>query len=181
MSWAVEIVPWNSPFYWVVWGVVAFTRAMDFLSTWVATPNLLLEGNPVAKWLGWKRGLVLNAVLSLVCAFFPLPAVIISTTSLLVAARNFQSAWLMRTWGEEAYRDWFVARMLEVRPAVFLLCLAGNTGLTGLVGGALVYWSGWQVVPFGIGVGMLGYAAAVAFYSALAFWRTRRTFRYRHD
>lgn len=177
MSWGIEIVAWNSLLYWALWGVVAFSRAMDFLSTWAATPNLILEGNPVAKWLGWRRGVVLNAALSLACAFFPLPAVIISTTSLLVAARNFQSAWLMRAIGEEAYRDWIVVRMLEVRPAVFLLCLAGNTGLTGLVGGVLIYWSGLRVVPFGIGVGMMGYAAAVAFYSSLAFWRTRRAFR----
>ena len=31
-------------------------RGMDFLSTWVATPNLVLEGNPIAKKLGWKMG-----------------------------------------------------------------------------------------------------------------------------
>ena len=29
---------------------------MDFLSTWVATPNLVLEGNPIAKKLGWRWG-----------------------------------------------------------------------------------------------------------------------------
>ena len=76
-------------------------RGMDFLSTWVATPNLVLEGNPIAKKLGWKWGIPLNLALCVGLAFWPLPAIVISTTSVLVAARNFQSAWLMRSLGEQ--------------------------------------------------------------------------------
>jgi hypothetical protein len=30
-------------------------RGMDLLSTWAGTPNLVLEDNPFAKKLGWKR------------------------------------------------------------------------------------------------------------------------------
>jgi hypothetical protein len=33
---------------------------MDFPSTGIATPHLALEGNPIAKWLGWKWGAVLR-------------------------------------------------------------------------------------------------------------------------
>ena len=45
----------------------------------------------------------------------------------LVAARNFQSAWLMRSLGEQAYRDWHVERIQETRVTLYLFCLAGNT------------------------------------------------------
>jgi hypothetical protein len=151
-----------------------FARGMDFLSTWIATPNLVLEGNPFAKKLGWEWGLLLNVVLVGVLAMWPLSAIVVATASVLVAARNFQSAWLMHSLGEEIYRRWHVERMQETRITVYLLCLAGNTLLTAGVGGALIYFSNRRLVPFAIGMGMVAYAIAVAFYTLLAIWRIRR-------
>jgi hypothetical protein len=159
--------------------LLLFSRGMDFLSTWVATPHMVLEGNPIAKKLGWKWGLPLNAVICGLFAFWPLPAIVISTTSVLVAARNFQSAWLMRSMGEHAYRDWYVERVQETRVTLYLFCLAGNTLLTAGVGAAIVWFSGPLLVPLGIGLGVIAYAAAVAFFTLLALFRQRRaTLRY---
>ena len=114
---------------------------MDFLSTWVATPNLVLEGNPIAKKLGWKWGIPLNLALCFGFAFWPLSAIVISTTSVLVAARNFQSAWLMRSLGEQLYRDWHVERVQETSVTLYLFCLFAQTALTGGVGAAVIYFS----------------------------------------
>ena len=150
------------------------SRGMDFLSTWVATPNMVLEGNPIAKKLGWRWGIVLNLALCLGFAFWLLPAIVISTTSVLVAARNFQSAWLMRSLGEEGYRDWHIERIQETRVTLYLFCLAGNTLLTAGVGAAVIYFSDLAVVPAAIGIGIIGYAGAVAFYTLLGVWRLRR-------
>ncbi|HUB87232.1 MAG TPA: hypothetical protein VMB22_05025 [Verrucomicrobiae bacterium] len=158
-------------------GLLIFSRGMDFLSTWIATPNLVLEGNPVAKKLGWKWGVALNVVLVVVLAMWPLSAIVVSTASVLVAARNFQSAWLMRSLGEFAYREWHVQRIRETRITLYLSCLAGNTLLTGAVGAALIYFSDLHLVPFAIGMGTVAYAIAVAFYSLLAIWRLHRAAR----
>ena len=152
-------------------GLLVFGRGMDFLSTWIATPNLTLEGNPIAKKLGWKWGLLLNVVLIVILAMWPLSAVVVATASVLVAARNFQSAWLMRSLGEEVYREWHVQRVRETRVTLHLFCLAGNTLLTAVVGAALICFSKPFQVPFAIGMGMVAYAIAVAFYSMLAIWR----------
>jgi hypothetical protein len=171
-----DSVPFASRVYFIMLGLLLFARGMDFLSTWVATPHLTLEGNPIAKWLGWKWGLVVNVGLCLGFGLLPIPAIIIATTSVLVAARNFQSAWLMRSLGEDAYRDWYVDRIRATKPPLYLVCLAGNTLLTGVVGGALIYFTS-QSVPQAIGLGIVGYAVAVAFYTLLSVWRTRRTFR----
>jgi hypothetical protein len=148
---------------------------MDFLSTWVATPNMVLEGNPIAKKLGWKWGAAVNVGLCLGFALWPLPAVIISTTSVLVAARNFQGAWLMRTMGEDHYREWHVQRVQETRITLFLFCLCAQAALFALVGLAVAFFSTWTepVVP-GIGLGLIAYAAAVVFYTMLGLWRIRR-------
>src|SRR5262245_51194742 len=167
-------LPFASRDYWLTLALLLFCRGMDILSPWVATQNLVLEGNPVAKALGWRWGIPLNLVISFALAFWPLPAIVISTTSVLVAARNFQSAWLMRSMGEHAYRDWHVARIQETRITLYLFCLAGNTLLIAGVGVAMIYFSRMVLVPFAIGVGLIAYAGAVAFYTILAIWRMRR-------
>ena len=160
--------------YFLMLALLVFSRGMDFLSTWIATPNLALEGNPIAKKLGWKWGVLLNIVICLALPLWPLSAIVVATASVLVAARNFQSAWLMRSLGEEIYRHWHVERVRETRVTLYLFCLAGNTLLTAGVGAALIYFSDLRLVPFAIGMGMITYAIAVAFYTLLAIWRIHR-------
>jgi hypothetical protein len=107
-------------------------------------------------------------------AFWPLTAVIVITTSLLVAARNFHSAWLMRSMGEAAYREWFVERIAQARLSLFFSCLLAETVLGGAIGAALIGFSGEESVPFAIGFGILAYSAIVLFYTSLSLWRLRR-------
>jgi len=172
-----DMVPFASRGYFLMLAVLAFSRGMDFLSTWIATPNLVLEGNPLAKKLGWKWGVPLNVAICLALPLWPLSAIVVTTASVLVAARNFQSAWLMRSLGEEIYRRWYVERVLETRVTLYLFCLAGNTLLTAAVGAALIYFNNPErtgFVAFAIGMGMIAYAVAVAFYTLLAIWRIHR-------
>ena len=160
--------------------LLLFSRGMDMLSTWVATPNLILEANPIARRLRWKWGIPINLVFCFYFGGWPLPAIIISTTSVLVAARNFQQAWLMRTQGEDNYRTWITERLDETPPGLFMFCLLAQTSLTAAVGGVLIFFSRFeQEVPLGIGMGIVGYAAAVTIYTMLALWRNRRMARYR--
>ncbi|MEY4385866.1 MAG: hypothetical protein RLY20_1149 [Verrucomicrobiota bacterium] len=168
-----ETVPFFGREYFVYLLILAFARGMDFLSTWIATPRLVLEGNPIAKWLGWKGGALINIAMCLGFAAVPMAAIIIGTTSVLVAARNFQGAWLMRTMGEHNYRAWMSDRMCEGRTGLYVFCVIAQAGLTAGIGAALVWIDGPGPVPFGIGIGMMGYAAAVFIYSLLGVWRSR--------
>jgi hypothetical protein len=169
-----DMVPFASRSYCLYVLLLLFARGADFLSTWIATPNLVLEGNPLAKKLGWRWGLLINLVLVGVLALWPLSAIIVATASVLVAARNFQSAWLMHSLGEEAYREWHIERVRETRVTLYVFCLAGNTLLTAGVGAALIYFSNRRLEPFAIGMGMVAYAVAVALYTLLAIWRIHR-------
>lgn len=177
-----DSIPFASREYFIFLAVLAVARGTDFLSTWVATPHLVLEGNPIAKWLGWKWGTMVNVALVTTLALWPLSAIVVATASVLVAARNFQSAWLMRSMGEEAYRDWYVQRMSETRITLYLFCLAGNTLLTMAVGAAVVFYSATGayvlVVPLGIGMGIIAYGVAVIVFTLLSVWRSRRRRRY---
>ena len=154
--------------------LLLLSRGADFLSTWIATPNLVLEANPIAKKLGWRWGLAVNGALCGVFALWPLPAIIICTTSLLVASHNFQEAWLMRALGEDRYRGWKAEAVAESRLSIAVACYAAQTILGGSVGAALVWFNGDQLVPLGIGLGIIGYAVAVSIYSLAALWRGRK-------
>ena len=169
-----DMYSFGSRDYFLMLALLAFSRGMDFMSTWIATPNLVLEGNPIAKKLGWKWGVPLNVAICLALPLWPLSTIVVATASVLVAARNFQSAWLMRSLGEEIYRRWHIERVRETRVTLYLFCLAGNTLLIAAVGAALIGFSDLRLVPFAIGMGMITYAIAVAFYTLLAIWRIHR-------
>lgn len=170
-----DTVPFGGHDYFILLGLMAFGRGMDILSTWVATPGLVLEGNPLVKRLGWKWSIAISAAMCLGFAVWPLPAIIIGTVSTLVGARNFQGAWLMRTMGEEHYRTWHVARLREARLPVYLFCLLAQTSLTTAVGVALICFSPQNLlVSQAVGWSLVLYAVAVACYTLLAVWRIRR-------
>jgi hypothetical protein len=168
---AEQFTAFGSAEYFIFLACMAVGRALDFFSTWIATPNLLLEANPIARKMGWKFGIGINVAMCFGFALWPLPAVVITTTSVLVAARNFQSAWLMRSMGELSYRLWMGDRLAQAGRALFVFCLGAQTVIYGLLGGILLYFSEWRLIPFGIGMGMITFAAAVFLYSMLSVWR----------
>src|SRR5436190_9952001 len=176
-----DLVVFGSRSYAQIFLVLFISRGMDFLSPWLATPNMVLEGNPIAKKLGWKWGIPVNVALCFGFAFWPLPAIVISTTSVLVAARNFQSAWLMRSLGEQPYRDWHIERVQETNITLYLFCLFAQTALTAGVGAAVIFLSLRAQAREGepeilaIGLGIIAYAMAVAFYTLLGIVRLRRS------
>jgi len=176
-----DLVPFGSRVYAELLLLLFVARGMDFLSTWIATPNMVLEGNPVAKKLGWKWGVPINVAMCFGFALWPLPAIVISTTSALVAARNFQSAWLMRSLGEDRYREWHIERIQETNITLYLFCLFGQTALTAGVGAGVILatQSRQPELPVGmaIGLGIIAYALAVAFYTLLGVVRLRRALK----
>lgn len=156
------------------WGLVAVVvagRACDLFSTWLATPTLALEANPIARRLGWKFGLPINLLVAPAAACWPLLAISISTTSVLVAARNFQNAWLMRSMGERGYRMWFTDRLSESPPWLVRGSFLAEAFLTMAVGAVLMRAGIDQLVPAGIGLGITAYGFAVAVFTTLALRR----------
>lgn len=164
-------VTFASPLYIACTAALAAARGMDFLSTYIATPNLVLEANPIARWLGWKAGIIVNLVVVLLLGMWPLPAIVFTTTSFLVAARNLQGAWMMRAMGEHRYRAW-ISECLEATPrALFAFCLFMQCFLVALVGAALLWLAPDRLVAVGVGAGMISYAVAVLVFTCLSTWR----------
>ena len=63
-------------------------------------------------------------------------------------------------------------RVAEAPRKLFFLCLIAQTALVALVGGGLMYFSQLQLIPFGVGMGLVTYAAAILVYSSLSVWRS---------
>ena len=146
--------------YWAGLALLVVARGLDFLSTWIATPSLLLEANPIARRLGWQGGIAVNLFICLVAAAMPFMAVLISVTSVLVAARNFQGAWVVRTMGEEEFRDHMEMQFGRASKRLVLCCIWAQGLLYGSVGGAVVFLTrdplaqaaGWGIVGFGLAI-----------------------------
>ena len=172
MTWTVpEVVsPGSAP--WCLFAAMALLgRAADLVSTYIATPHLALEGNPLARRLGWRWGIPLNLVASLGIGCFPSLAIAVATTSALVAARNFQNAWLMRSMGEGGYRVWMSERLDRVPRRWPAGCFAAESFLTLLPGLALLVFAESGGVAQSVGMGITAYAAAVALFTLMALWR----------
>jgi len=157
---------------WCLFASLALaSRAADLISTYIATPNLALEGNPLARRLGWRWGIPLNALASFGIGCLPSLAIAVATTSALVAARNFQNAWIMRSMGEWQYRLWMSERLDQTSRPLPALCFLAESLLTLMPGLALLVFAESSGVAQAVGMGITAYASAVALFTLMALWR----------
>ena len=129
--------------------VLLLARVADLVSTYLASPRLLLEANPLVRRLGWPYAIA-TTLLSLVAFVHVGFAFSLTVASLYVAGANFGRAWLARTLGEEAYRELLIdaagrrgvtgAWCLEASGAA---CLASIGGLFWLTAGPAGGWAVW--------------------------------------
>ena len=158
--------------YWAALALLGVARGLDFLSTWIATPDLSLEANPIARRLGWRAGIVVNVFVCLVAAAMPFIAVLISVTSLMVAARNFQAAWVARTMGEYEYREHLETQFHRADKRLVLGCVWAQGLLYGTVGGAVVFLAG-DLMAQAVGWGIVSFGLAIAVHSTHYYRRAK--------
>ena len=91
----------GDPFTWALVGAMGFARGMDFLSTWLVTPTLALEANPLARRVGLVRMALLNVPLLGLPFLHHGMSIMFVVTSLLVAGTNLTHGALARGMGEK--------------------------------------------------------------------------------
>ena len=166
-----EFVRFGSGSWWGFAALILAGRACDLGSTYLATPGLELEGNPVARRLGWRGGILLSLATAVIFGTWPLIAISVTTTSALVAGRNFQHAWMMRTMGESAYQAMFSEQVWRSPRWLVLGCHWAEALLAALPGVALLVWGEDTRVSLGIGLGLTAYGGAVAGFSTWVLWQ----------
>jgi hypothetical protein len=156
---------------------VVVSRLTDIGSTWLATPKLKLEGNPLVRKLGWPfawSSLLLAGLpwLNDWAWAFALPVIVVS---LEVSASNFSRVLFPRVLGEDEY-DALVERVFRQanRGLVYGL-IAAQSLLHAAVGGLLLlFYPSPDSPAYFFGLGFVTFGAAVAIHTTAS---ARRRFR----
>jgi hypothetical protein len=152
-------------------------RLADIGSTWLATPKLALEANPLARRLGWPF-----AWASLGLCVLPFAgdwgwaaAVPVIVASLFVAASNCSRALLPRTLGEAEYLAVLERAFSRASRPLGYGLIAVSSALVAAAGGLLMlFYPRAEEPAFQVGLGIVAYGAAIAVHGS-AF--ARRMFR----
>jgi hypothetical protein len=145
------------------------------VTTFLVTPKLKLEANPLARKLKWPF-----AVASLGLAFLPYWSVplslIILVPSLLVSASNASGIWIVRAVGESEYFRFIVRAAASAKVAPALLFTLLPSFFVALLGYTIQQFYPNPTVHYGyyIGLGVYGYALVLLVYRPLAFLRLRK-------
>ena len=158
----------------VLCALLLLSRIGDIGTTYLVTPNLILEANPIARKLGWPF-----ALLTLGACFLPyvsMPGAVSALVAfLLVSASNAGKIWIVRTIGERAYAAFVLDLARKSKLSHALLGLAASTFFVALTGGTiLLFYPSEEEWGFWLGLGVLLYAGAAWLYGTLA---TIRLFR----
>lgn len=129
----------GDPFTWFLVATIFVSRALDFLSTWIVTPKLELEANPLMRRMRWGRMALFNLPLLALPLFHHGLAIAMTVTSLLVAGANLCNGALARGMGEQ--------RQLESQLAALRRIGLGGALLMNSVG-SLVVCSGGAFMAF---------------------------------
>lgn len=166
-----------SHFDHVLCGLILISRIADIGSTYLVTPKLLLEANPVARKLGWKFAL-LTLLICLLPYYSTSLAMMALVPFLFVSSSNTAKIWFVRSYGEKEYLE-LIRNMAHksklshaiagVLGASFFLCLAGLVLL--LVSPTPNVWGFW------FALGIILYAFIIAIHGSLYFMRLFKSVR----
>jgi hypothetical protein len=155
--------------------LLLLARLGDVGSTYLITPTLKLEANPIARRLRWPFAAV--TVLAAAVPYYSLPmGITFLVVSLLVCASNCSRIWFIRTIGEDEYHRLVIdtARRTPLGLGVAScllspLCMATIGGVTFLFYPSLDKdWGAW------IAYGFILYAVAMGFFGFSTFLRYRK-------
>jgi hypothetical protein len=159
----------------VIASLLLLARIGDVGSTYLISPQLKLEANPLARRFRWPF-----AALTLLLAAIPyysLPIGIAALIlSLLVCASNCSRIWFVRTMGEAEYYSLIIDVARRVPPGLGIVyCLFSPLCMV-LIGGVILLFypdrrNDWA---YYFALGFFIYAFAIAFYGTLTFLRYRR-------
>jgi hypothetical protein len=162
----------------VLCALLLIARIGDILSTYLVTPKLLLETNPIVRQLRWPYA-ILTSGLCIVPYFNEPIAVALIVGSLLVTASNARQIWFVRAFGEEAFAALRLELAKRTRMSHALAGTFASSVFIGLLGLTILLFYSDPADDWGfwIGFGALAEALVVGFYQSLSILRLFREAR----
>jgi hypothetical protein len=157
----------------VIAGLAVCSRVADVWTTYLVSPTLKLEANPVARRFGWKFAF-LTILVGLVAYVSPQMGVVLLTTSFLVAASNSSKIVMAKAMGEEQLAAFSRRVILDTPPWPGLLFLVMPAFFIAMLGGSVLFFYP-QPPEWGyfFGLGMLAYAGAIFLWYPVRYFHVR--------
>lgn len=170
---SIDFLPQINGFTHFLAALVLLARLGDVVSTRLVTPRLLLEANPVARWLGWPFALA-TLFLAVIPYFDAGIGVALLAVSLLVSASNFYRGWFVRAIGEEEFEQLVLRAARRGRRAEALGFVIAS-GTSALIAGVVLMWlSGASSWGYWFGFGIVIYGFAIGGHGSLYVLRVFR-------
>jgi len=157
----------------VLFALLLLSRVGDVLSTYLASPNLKLEANPIVRRLRWPFAIV-TLFVSFIAYVDTTIAVILLVPCLLICASNFSKVWMLRTMGEDAYLEMVIGTARRGSLSRAILGVLVSASFTALAGIVLMILSTERTWGYPFGIGIVIFAAAQVYFGVLSY---RRIFR----
>jgi hypothetical protein len=153
--------------------LILIGRVGDIGSTYLVSPTLKLEANPLARRLRWPFA-ILTLGVCVVPYYNTAMAVLILVPSLLVSGNNLARGWVARAVGEDELLAFLRRAALKTPPLVALAFTVGAGAFVMLAGGVLMVLSGGWSWAFCFALGLMIYGVTVGLYGSLFAMRLRR-------
>jgi hypothetical protein len=141
------------------------------------TPNMVLEGNPVARRFKWPT-MAGGFVLCLIPYYDVLLGIMVAVPSLLVTASNLSRGWMARALGEREIEA-IILRAAARGSLATTLAMVWVAAVFVTIAGGLLMWLSWDTdnmaAYFAFGVILYGFAVAIhsSFFFVRIFRRVR--------
>lgn len=160
----------------ILCALLLLSRITDIASTWLVSPQLKMEANPIAAKLGWPFAL-LTTLVCVLPYFAPEIAAGLIPAFFLVSAGNLSKVWVSKTMGEDAYFEQSQSLVIAAEWKYLIISIWGGCLLLLLTGLTLFLLLMAQVptewlLYFSFGIILYGLVAA--FYSTLFFLKHKK-------
>jgi hypothetical protein len=153
----------SSVFPHLLAALVLLSRLADVISTYLVSPTLALEANPLARRGGWPFALS-TLLVCLLPYYSTATGVVALTVSMLVAGSNLSRCWVARALGEAEYRAMFVRAASRGERHWSIVLVLASSLCPAIVGLLLMWLSSPNEWGYWFGTGILLYGAAIAVY-----------------
>jgi hypothetical protein len=158
--------------------LILVSRLGDIGSTYLVTPKLRLEANPIVRKFGWWFALA-TILVCLVPYYSTAAGIIVLIPSLMVSAANTSKIWFARACGENEYHE-LLLRLAKTSKLSYALAPTIVAAIfTAMIGLVLLLLSPDPTKDWGywFAIGFLAYAFVIGFCGSLFFVRLFRKAR----
>jgi hypothetical protein len=156
---------------------VILSRWGDILTTYLGSPNLLLEANPLMKKCrGWKFIIFINLLPCILAFYSPMAAIMLIIASLWVAYDNSKVILRVKTFGEKIVSDQLAQMVTQNGVLLPILCALLSVFFLFCIGGLIIYSSfGNPNLTRAIGAGIILFGFMSIFYKFLDIYTQNKT------